>query len=196
MLVGTDSKVWGSRGGGWGRAVRRDFPFSPILLKHGTWLDTTVHIHCASGHLYRLGPYRALLSHTSRLRKLVRIATVVVTSRRGVSLMPWYDETIRRLRSRESNSSVLATVVARVIIDVRFNSRPTRLLTNGIVIGDGKQPKCQRCEHAKKECVYESGRRFRRSSISEAFSDTQPWVSLPPQSKSSRMSSVAATDTL
>ncbi|KAF1844633.1 uncharacterized protein K460DRAFT_95343 [Cucurbitaria berberidis CBS 394.84] len=46
---------------------------------------------------------------------------------------------------------------------------------------DSKQPKCGRCEHAKKECIYETGRRFRRSSISESFSDSQPWVSLPPR---------------
>ncbi|KAH9867616.1 hypothetical protein IAQ61_008210 [Plenodomus lingam] len=46
---------------------------------------------------------------------------------------------------------------------------------------DGKLPKCARCEHAKKECTYETGRRFRRSSISESFSDNQPWVSLPPR---------------
>ncbi|KAF2179015.1 hypothetical protein K469DRAFT_320908 [Zopfia rhizophila CBS 207.26] len=46
---------------------------------------------------------------------------------------------------------------------------------------DGKQPKCGRCEQANKDCVYETGRRFRRSSIQESFSDSQPWVSLPPR---------------
>ncbi|KAL6153892.1 hypothetical protein ACJQWK_01782 [Exserohilum turcicum] len=46
---------------------------------------------------------------------------------------------------------------------------------------DGKQPQCSRCEHAKKECVYESGRRFRRSSISDSFSAQQPWVAYPPR---------------
>ena len=49
--------------------------------------------------------------------------------------------------------------------------------------GDGKLPKCGRCDIAKKDCTYETGRRFRRSSIAESFSDDQPWVSLPPQSK-------------
>jgi hypothetical protein len=51
------------------------------------------------------------------------------------------------------------------------------------VAGDGKQPTCGRCNHGKKECIYETGRRFRRSSIQESFSDNQPWVSLPPRSK-------------
>ncbi|KAI4654727.1 uncharacterized protein J4E78_006904 [Alternaria triticimaculans] len=46
---------------------------------------------------------------------------------------------------------------------------------------DGKQPACARCAQAKKECVYESGRRFRRSSISDSFSVEQPWVSYPPR---------------
>lgn len=46
---------------------------------------------------------------------------------------------------------------------------------------DGKQPKCGRCTQARKDCVYETGRRFRRSSIQESFSDAQPWVSLPPR---------------
>jgi hypothetical protein len=48
--------------------------------------------------------------------------------------------------------------------------------------GDGKQPKCGRCNQANKDCVYETGRRFRRSSIQESFSDSQQWVSLPPRS--------------
>ncbi|KAF2878208.1 hypothetical protein BDV95DRAFT_613821 [Massariosphaeria phaeospora] len=46
---------------------------------------------------------------------------------------------------------------------------------------NGKQPQCSRCEQAGKDCVYETGRRFRRSSIQEAFSDSQTWVSLPPK---------------
>lgn len=48
--------------------------------------------------------------------------------------------------------------------------------------GDGNQPKCGRCQQANKDCVYETGRRFRRSSIQESFSDAQQWVSLPPRS--------------
>ncbi|KAF2710843.1 hypothetical protein K504DRAFT_480921 [Pleomassaria siparia CBS 279.74] len=46
---------------------------------------------------------------------------------------------------------------------------------------DRKQPKCGRCKQASKDCVYETGRRFRRSSIQGTFSDSQPWVSLPPR---------------
>lgn len=50
------------------------------------------------------------------------------------------------------------------------------------MIGDGKQPKCGRCEKAKRACVYQTGRRFRRSSVERALSDSQPWVSLPSRS--------------
>ncbi|KAH7117723.1 hypothetical protein B0J11DRAFT_90108 [Dendryphion nanum] len=46
---------------------------------------------------------------------------------------------------------------------------------------DGKQPKCSRCAQAAKDCIYDTGRRFRRSSIQEAFSDGQPWLPLPPR---------------
>ncbi|KAF2443371.1 hypothetical protein P171DRAFT_36311 [Karstenula rhodostoma CBS 690.94] len=46
---------------------------------------------------------------------------------------------------------------------------------------DGKQPKCSRCVHARKDCVYDTGRRFRRSSIQGSFSSAQPWVALPPR---------------
>ncbi|KAF2198195.1 hypothetical protein GQ43DRAFT_443574 [Delitschia confertaspora ATCC 74209] len=46
---------------------------------------------------------------------------------------------------------------------------------------DGIQPRCTRCEQANADCVYETGRRFRRSSIQNSFSAQQRWVELPPQ---------------
>ncbi|PVH98714.1 hypothetical protein DM02DRAFT_729682 [Periconia macrospinosa] len=45
---------------------------------------------------------------------------------------------------------------------------------------DGERPNCGRCVKGKKNCVYDRGRRFRRSSIQEMFSSEQPWISFPP----------------
>ena len=79
--------------------------------------------------------------------------------------------------------TVIAIAAVRVTIDVRTTLNLKRLAEIESITGDGKQPKCSRCDHAKKECIYETGRRFRRSSIQESFSDSQPWVSLPPRSR-------------
>ncbi|CAI6329320.1 unnamed protein product [Periconia digitata] len=46
---------------------------------------------------------------------------------------------------------------------------------------DGKRPSCERCVKTKKICLYDTGRRFRRSSAQESFSSTQPWVRFPPR---------------
>ena len=79
----------------------------------------------------------------------------------------------------------IATVVARVTTVVSKYLALEQANTKRVAIGDGAQPKCGRCEHARKPCVYETGRRFRRSSIQETFSESQPWVSMPPRSMES-----------
>lgn len=94
--------------------------------------------------------------------------------------MPWYD-------AFEENKQAwcltfAAIVVARATIGVRSEPALHGTTAEHSATGDGAQPKCARCEHAKKQCIYETGRRFRRSSIQETFSESQPWVSMPPRS--------------
>jgi len=125
------------------------------------------------------------LSHASSRRKSARILISrscyrVSTSSTDAMVRKLY---ITFLRGEQS-LTILAIDAARVIIDVScHNTELVKLHTDSLATGDGKQPICGRCENSKKECIYENGRRFRRSSISEAFSDTQPWVSFPPRSK-------------